>query len=758
MSALFHGKTLTESLPDQLKIVGDLENNQLFLQQAKQGIYPIAMFSPVVSQSIEEIVEKHGKAFDAGVKVLVIASDPSELSSRHISWGLLRAVSLEIKDSKLNIFTGDSGSGKTTTAIATALERRLICVHVTLDPKMFGDSVLVQERGRRGHSPPEGNWRNLLVATKLKRLLRDSSRLVSKRSRFGVAVIIDELGGFPLVLRSLCSMYGELTDALKNVFQTDHVEIYACGTGCDSNANRPGSSVAMYNIIDMSSKLHREGFCADILGKLSALSEYFKQDSAVVSAADAATISSVKALLMNRRVAAAFLSEAVRLFNIHPNDPAIQWRHMALHLANAAVLCFKGLNGLRSYNFGVPLNRLFSRALAHALGGPEQLMTEDDEDELIRRCGLVTDNARRFPVKCEEMGIIIKGKCRKNVRNAAKRSQEILALPKGVVHRYAVSSAQLEMFRMGFGVSTRPRSGAGFEQTVCDFLMVLLCAHQVGGTIAPVPQDPLADLKERVREACAALSQDTGTLDVVVSLQLSKRARRLSDCRDELTRALSGISTGKPNPGATRFAAVLLNGPRAPAADVFVAVGTFSCSKASAPPHLDIRLGFPVQCKHFECSTLTEVQIGFEWYKCGSRCRPACLAEVVSKVRRSSKEMAPVVNRVLDEVEVAVTKEELAAIHSTMEKYASGPTVRRGKMLRALLNNASILPRLKADCDDAVVICLSKAPLQLSSDMMASKGFLNLTMEVAHDAFYPVALGELPTGNKIMDWSTVSFY
>jgi hypothetical protein len=41
----------------------------------------------------------------------------------------------------------------------------------------------------------------------------------------------------------------------------------------------------------------------------------------VVSAADAATISSVKALLMNRR--GCVLSEAVHLFNSRPNDPAI---------------------------------------------------------------------------------------------------------------------------------------------------------------------------------------------------------------------------------------------------------------------------------------------------------------------------------------------------------------------------------------------------------------------------------------------------
>jgi energy-coupling factor transporter ATP-binding protein EcfA2 len=753
MSACYHGKTFTESLSDQLKSVESLNDNPAWLQAAIRGTFNIESFCPVASLSIEEIVEKHGSVFDVGVKVLVVSSEPSVLLDRHISMVHLQSVALEVKEAKLNIFTGDSGSGKTTTAIATAMDRKRICVHVTLENDVFGDDALNRQKSC---SAGGDNWRNVLVATKLENFLLERGPRASKKSKFGVAVIIDELGGFPLVLRSLCSIYGELTEALKKVYLADHVEIYACGTGCDSNTNRPGSSVAMYNIIDMSSRLHQEAFWQSIFKDLPpSLEKYLKSDSVLVSAADAATVLSVKALLTNRRVGAAFRKAVIDVFRSVPDTSAIHWRHVAPHLANTAVLRFKRLNGLRNYHFGGPLNRLFSLALAHSLGGAQQLMNHLDEGDLIRRCGLVTDNARRMPSDSKEIGTVI--------QHPDEGSKDVLALPKDVVHRYAVSSAQLEMFRMGFGMSPRPRSGAGFEQTVCDYLMVLLCAESAGIAIADVQNDPLADVKRRIRGACA--TPPFKLLDVVVSLQLNHRAKTIHERQvtGAVSESLAQNSRGCP----TRFAAVLLNGPRAEAADVFVMVGTYN---PTAQPPLVITFGLAVQCKHYLVTKLTTVQLGSELYKCGSRCKPACLAEIVKRIKTTT-DVAPVVTEVLNDVCSVAKKEQLAdlvsnsAFLSDMNACISSRRVQRDDMLKKLLANTSVLKLLKhvkGDCDDAVVICLSKVPLEVDPGVLRMKGFINLTTEAtggslpACDALYPVALGK-HSSLVIQDWSTVSF-
>jgi hypothetical protein len=753
MSAVYHKKELKLSLADQLDVVKTIDSNKTLLEQAEeQGNFNLKKFYPVAYQTIEEVVQQHGVSFD-GAQVLEIPKDGSVLLSRHISLCRFKESAAGVVPRvKLDIYTGDSGSGKTTTAISTAHERHLACVYVTVSKETFGDETL-----GRAASKEE---RNALVVEGLKALLSSDVRIrqVSKRSTGGVAVVIDELGGFPLLLRSLCANYESLAAMLREVLWAPHVEIYACGTGCDSNTNRPGSSVATFNIVDMSSKERQDRFFEQtILGFLpTSLKDFLDTPRLdVVSAADAATISSLRALLKNRRVAAAFCDAANTLLTpaggLSDQSARIQWRYLALHLANTAVLRFKSLNGLRSVDFGSPLNSLLSRALAYSLGGALQKMPRDDEERLIQCCGLVTDRARRFSsATSSQMGTVIPEAI------SDEGCEGTLALPRGVAHRYVISAAQLEMFRMGFGVAPRPRSGAGFEHTVCDFLMVLLCAQSAKIDIAPLPNDPLGYVKNQIKEACVSL-----TLEVVVSLQLKEQVKKVEDFSTEVALAIrKAVGGHTTRSSAIHFAAVVLNGPMAAAADLFLTIGTYHFARGTVCPSFSL----PIQCKHFDCSTLTECQIGSEWYKCGSRCRPACLAEIATRIQRLD-DVAKTTREVL--TGAAVNAEELATAANQLQEAITLNTaaifsggVRRGTLLKVLqekVGREALLPNVSVDCADALLICLSKTAVNVPP----MRGFANLTTVAADgvlraaEVLHPVVQGELAAAMKVGDWSSV---
>jgi hypothetical protein len=202
----------------------------------------------------------------------------------------------------------------------------------------------------------------------------------------------------------------------------------------------------------------------------------------------------------------------------------------------------------------------------------------------------------------------------------------------------------------------------------------------------------------------------------------------------------------------------------APAADVFLMIGTY---KYDEELHLLLRL--PIQCKHYESHALTKVKMGSEWYKCGSRCKIACLAEIVDRIR-SPDDVGKQIQSVLKEVRVDAT--ELSAFEATIvalvkqdkklpkkKQLFGGRGIERGKvmsLLEAKAELSTLLRNVDDQCNDAMLICLSTKPLPLTP----VKGFVNVTMEKpddvlsAADALYPVVQSDLAT-NNVVDWTSV---
>jgi hypothetical protein len=132
-------------------------------------------------------------------------------------------------------------------------------------------------------------------------------------------------------------------------------------------------------------------------------------------------------------------------------------------------------------------------------------------------------------------------------------------------------------------------------------------------------------------------------------------------------------------------------------------------------------------------------------------------------VKATSDDMACVVEKVLQDVDC--DKETLKDMANSEPFLSMMKTSLRGvervQLLESLQSDSGLselLERVNSECNDAVLICLTKEPLQLKP----TRGLVNVTtaasgdLLLASDAFYPVALGSQATV-KILDWSSVPF-
>jgi hypothetical protein len=254
-------------------------------------------------------------------------------------------------------------------------------------------------------------------------------------------------------------------------------------------------------------------------------------------------------------VAAAFFKKVGK---VSLSMQGCDWHVVAPTLLISAMLKYKSLNGMQNLTFPEMAKQL-RRALAVSMGGVEQTLAAGDVKLLSVKYGLITDNAKVVNDRVDTQGL---------------------------TRRYGMSAAlvRLTLTWLG-GIAPRPRSGDGFEQTMCDFLYVQLLAGSTGNYIAPAviesPQaaarQPLKDPLQGLKDALRGLAKDASR---AVVMELTKRVTSIDDAGTQLCaqleqrmNAFEDRATSKP----PKFVAVARNAPQAEAADLFVVCGTLTC-------------------------------------------------------------------------------------------------------------------------------------------------------------------------------------
>jgi hypothetical protein len=494
----------------------------------------------------------------------------------------------------LRIVAGDSGSGKTTTAIASALKHGT-CLYWTPGERVEWELRKIMDRQNEPIETRKTQRQGKLMAT-IKNLVTSIATVECKTER-PVYLVVDELGSCPTILRALCGLYeqqalSELADqVLAKSFQ-----IIACGTGCDGLSTAPGSSIASYELFRMQDDSTGKEFM-DILATQASFPASLR---AYLGKLD--ETSSVVRLLRNRRVAAAF-HEGLRLI---PDDAArdCQWDKMVEPLATQALLRYRSLNGMK-YMSTATANFAFSQALALSMAGPHCKLRAEDR-KLLSSYGLLCDNALR--VKRDD------AESTKFVRLEDDKTPDqsdvdgVLVLPVGK-HRYSMSAAVREMGLRSFGVSPRNRTWGGFEDTVRDFLMLTAIAGSSGlAAGATMANDPLGEIRNKVLGACSRVAQV-----LCFTFVRTKPVRNAQDVLDEIRNDLGEARIlDKPR----KIALIYKNVDKAPAQDV----GLVVVEQDSASTALRVTHEFRLQVKYFTAgSGMQDWEIASEFFKMGSR-------------------------------------------------------------------------------------------------------------------------------------------
>ena len=581
-------------------------NSVLLLLAAQQGIFSVGSYTCVCPQSLDDLVEK-GTLID-GKRVLELERE--YIINRHVHRRLVDSSALidyersyideesKEKRSQLTIVTGESGSGKTVSAIASVVLRRdTLCLYHIIPLSLNDDIVKLDQHNR----PTFIKNRNDKVSEYLKNLLK--AQLVTVPSQKAAVLILDEMGMSPMVVRALCSIYSGILPQLQEIVKVRAFHLIVAGTGIESDDLLPGSAVHTYNVVRMTDVTGQE-----FLDKLresfpQQLQDLIREDSPYAIGQEAWRV------LSNRRVAAAF---AQKVEGDKSGAVSMDWRQSLSTYLNTALIKAKGLNGFQKFTHEECMEH-FADALAYSFGGKDQKVTPADYKTLMVECGILVDNCElvkdgtRLPDDTERVAAQSTG------GDSTDLGSGVLVLDMGKYkgHRYSVSVAMLENGLRGFGLVQRDHTGLAFEDTIRDFLMVQMLAGSSGRRvkIKDPPKDVLSEVKEVVRAASIDVS-------LIVSVVLSEPALSVDAAIESATPAILAEMKRLESPSATTVGVIIKNSPLASAADVFAAVVSIVNGRIDSDSN---GLKLSLQMKRYEAGQLTNFYLAAELYKMGDR-------------------------------------------------------------------------------------------------------------------------------------------
>ena len=635
---------------------------------------------------------------------------------------------------QLTIVSGESGSGKTASALASAITNSNTTIGLYHAPSLELEKSVV------GKSAED---RNVLVADYLLHIISalDVDVFCDRRA----VLVLDELGSSPTVVRALCSIYVSLLPRLQAAAKTNSFFVIAVGTGADGVTLLPGSAVSTYRVVRMD-QLTGETF---LRGRLKAwtpqLRELIRKDSEHRVGREAWR------LLTNRRVAAALQLQPGVVENMRdPTTIAVDWRHSLTYALNSALLVAKTLNGFARK---CPSECMvdFRDALAYAAGGPQQQL-HADHLELIVSTGIIVDNGTRLSRNSSRENFSCV-----SADTVTDPDDKIFLHAKYNGHRFGISVAAVETGLRGFGVTQRPRSGDGFEDTIRDFLFVQMLigssAVSVSRTAPNSPTNVLQALTEQVRKA----SKD---IKCIVSVTLAEGARTVDDA---VTAALESVaeemrrSMGESwNQRAAKIGLVIKNKPLAKAADVFAVAMTVVWShhaRALTVSSADLKLA--LQMKHYATTTLTRYDAGAELYKMGDRRPHAISGQIAANVDAAALKDAQQFNRWMVDNSLADWLTPLlcaAAIKPTGQAKANRKNVDRDVLYGDVLRHVAAQPTTASRASTQfMVIALVSKP---GSDARTKSRMANQDCVVASEdelaaSLYPVMF--MPRAMKSVD-------
>ena len=595
------GCPVPDTLASLLNSTKELVGNSQCLMYAVDGDFLFLRYCTVRHESLETLVGKSIAAIETK-KVLELGN--GSIGRRRIVFNMIEEPLIskalnnytENKQRSLTVVVGESGSGKTASALASVLLADKLCLYHTFSGQ--GNPLTGLHELARVE-------RDAKVTEYLKKLL--SELKITDDCDKSAVLILDEMGSYPTVVRSLCSIYHSLIPELQSIVKVKALHMIVAGTGVEGHDILPGSDVNTYNIIRMTNvtgeefltTLRKTHFCPQ-------LQEIIQHESPYVIGQVAWRV------LSNRRVAATFTSLVTRIEGVHPD-----WRHALPTYINMALSHAKELNGFQ----GKPPNEcmsLFSDALAYSFGGKDQEITASDERRLMVEAGILVNN-------CERVKIGDKSDRWVEVSSSLREKTDVskVVLDKKHKNRYSISVSAVENGLRCFGMVQRDLSGEGFEDSVCDLLMAQMLAGSSNVEIQNPPADALCGLKSLVRKASKGASL---IVTVVLRDAAFSVAEALAKAEPTIIEEIRRRVDDAGLHSSIKVGVVIKNAKKAPSADVFAATARFYFAKGQYSRRVgEVDLQLSLQMKRYEASGLTDYALGAELYKMGDR-RPFAIA------------------------------------------------------------------------------------------------------------------------------------
>ena len=188
-------------------------------------------------------------------------------------------------------------------------------------------------------------------------------------------------------------------------------------------------------------------------------------------------MTSAKSLVQNARAAALFI-DAYRQFVVERSDPRNQQRSIRDYLPDdltplVRMLSIAASARYKMMNAQKDLDRVpFFHCIVDSIGSEFATLLAPDQTALLcAKYGMLADRARRLTDSAAVNRTKLKG-------TEAPKEGTALYVPNSaagkakepMLRRYAISEAQLAMFRYTFDLGLRDSSGEGFELAAADFL------------------------------------------------------------------------------------------------------------------------------------------------------------------------------------------------------------------------------------------------------------------------------------------------
>jgi hypothetical protein len=410
-------------------------------------------FGPDVGDLAAEYISIRDVArplFEINAHVITDQETLLTMQFRHVKVGKSNRITPnainDASTAKVNIVTGESGSGKTYGVVAaTHLAGGVTIVMIPAD---FPDlkSLPIDMRNARFLSSVAA-----FLTSHIRQKLSARDQELHEAD-VPITLLLDEVGQTAYLVRAMCRVQADLRKLLReHTKSTGSIRLVAAGTGLSHGSAAFGSSLDLFEVVPAMPEA--------VWKSVQEQHKNVNLQNACGALLPSPAATALNSIASNARCAA-LISKALDQKALWQNESAELSELQLWYLYHTAVYDFKGLNSFEKE----PLQRcksLFARAFYLHLTRHAQDLDEDDQD-LITRYGILTDTARAVVKVLPRQKVVSK-----TTSDGASEDTFQLVISKGSA-RYTMSPAAAQLGISRFGCLDV--ASGGFARNIAQLL------------------------------------------------------------------------------------------------------------------------------------------------------------------------------------------------------------------------------------------------------------------------------------------------